>query len=84
MSVNSLRNFIAATQSIRVQDEQRLSDLGRIDSVAVVGSTCSGKSTIADAIRQAVALKGLVHVPMRYITRPKRKQDNTIENTHLE
>ena len=66
----SLKDFIGRSRSIRVQDEQGLDGLGRIDSVAIVGSTCSGKSTLVDTIRHAVALKGLADVPMRYITRP--------------
>lgn len=84
MSVDSLKSFVTSTRSIRIQDDQRLKDVHKIDSVAIVGSTCSGKSTVVDAIRHAVALKGLVDVPMRYITRPKRGQDNTIENAHLD
>ncbi|MBU1018189.1 hypothetical protein KKA33_04140 [Patescibacteria group bacterium] len=81
--IDSLKSFINSLDSIRIQDEQRLDDLEKIDSVTVVGSTCSGKSTIVDAIRQDVKLRRLVDVPMRYITRPKRGQNNTAENTHL-
>lgn len=81
--VDSLKGFIDGLDSIRVQDESRLGTLTNIDSVAIVGSTCSGKSTIVDAIRCAVELRGLVDVPMRYITRPKRGKNNTVENTHL-
>jgi len=81
---DSLKDFIDGLDSIRVQDESKLGTLTNIDSVAIVGSTCSGKSIIVDAIRSAVELKGLVDVPMRYITRPKRGKDNTIENTHLD
>ena len=44
----------------------------------IVGSTCSGKSTIVDVVRNKA--KEIV-VPKRIITRPKRLNDNLIENT---
>ena len=49
-----------------------------IRGVVIVGSTCSGKSTLVDAIRES-SLD--VVVPKRVITRPQRQKDNVIENT---
>jgi ribose 1,5-bisphosphokinase PhnN len=49
----------------------------RIDAIVIVGSTCVGKTTLADAIRCS-ALPG-VEVPQRFVTRPPRDDDNASE-----
>lgn len=75
---------ISALQTVRVQNEKSLRELTHVSSVVVVGSTCSGKTTIVDAIRKShLSLQELVVVPLRYITRPKRGKDNTVENAHV-
>ncbi len=51
-------------------------------SVIVVGSSCAGKTTLVDAVRQAQL--GGVFVATRYITRPRRKNDSCEENVHID
>lgn len=80
----SLVNFIGTLKTVRVQYEENLCKLKFIESVVIVGSTCAGKTTIADAIRKSSASQmGRIEVPLRYITRPKRQNDNTNENIHV-
>ena len=49
----------------------------RIDAIVIVGSTCSGKTTLAEEIRRS-ALPG-VEVPRRFVTRRPRADDNPDE-----
>ncbi len=56
----------------------------QIKSVVIVGSSCTGKSTLVDALRQGRLAKiGIIDIPKRYVTRPCRQNDNTVENTFL-
>ena len=48
-----------------------------INGVIIVGSTCAGKSTMVDAVREQVKC---ARVPKRLVTRPQRENDNLIEN----
>ena len=50
-------------------------------AIVIVGSTCSGKTTLVQAIREA-AIDG-VDVPRRYVTRPPRAGDNVLEASVL-
>jgi ribose 1,5-bisphosphokinase PhnN len=52
-----------------------------VTAIAIVGSTCSGKTTIADAIRSSPLTTAGVVVPRRFVTRPARVNDNFVENT---
>jgi hypothetical protein len=49
--------------------------------VVVVGPSCSGKTTLVNAIR-AAKLPG-VFVATRYVTRAPRRSDSGLENVHL-
>lgn len=71
-------------RSLRVPDPDRLRRLGHVDSVVIVGPSCAGKTTLVDAVRASdLVARGLVDVPTRYLTRPPRAGDSTIENTHV-
>ncbi|MDB4964069.1 MAG: hypothetical protein JWP01_4068 [Myxococcales bacterium] len=73
-----------ALRSIRAPDPERLAPLDRIGCVVIVGSTCTGKSTLVDALRRSALCKqGLVDVPVRYLTRPRRGGDDTVENVFV-
>lgn len=52
--------------------------MAKIDSLVVVGSTCSGKTGLVHNLRDIYG--GQLVIPLRYITRPKRKNDNLTEN----
>ncbi len=73
----------AGLDSLRVRAEN-LSNLRDIDSIIFVGSSFAGKSTMVDAIRDAIAqdpeLASHISIPKRIITRPQRQNDNLIEN----
>lgn len=82
--LSSLKQSVARLDSVYIPNEARLGELQDIDSVAIVGSTCAGKTTLIDAIRKSrLCVEGVIQVPMRYITRPARQQDNTTENTYV-
>jgi len=53
-----------------------------IESVVIVGSSATGKSTLVDSLRKP-EYDDRVVIPNRYITRPPRLNDNTSENTHI-
>lgn len=76
--------LVEGLKSIRLGNPDRIPGLDTLQGIAIVGSTCSGKSTIADAIRDsALAATGKVDVPKRCITRPQRVNDNLVENMFL-
>ena len=53
-------------------------------SMAVVGSSCAGKTTLINEIRNSLFCKsGKVTVPVRYITRAKRENDDPDENVYI-
>lgn len=80
----SLLDYIAGCRSLRVGAQPQWRGRQGIDSVVIVGSTCAGKTTLANAIRGSeLACSGRVVVPVRYITRERRDNDDTIENTHI-
>lgn len=70
--------------SLRIRTEN-LVQLRDIKSIIVVGSSSVGKSTIVDAIRNAIEqdreLAARLSIPKRVITRPQRENDNLAENT---
>lgn len=63
---------------------EKLVELQEINSVIFIGSSFTGKTTLVDAIRQAVKedpkLAMHINVPKRVVTRPKRENDNLDEN----
>ncbi len=73
----------SSLDSLRVRT-QNLARLQEIDSIIFVGSSFAGKSTMVDAIRDAIAenpkLASRFSIPKRIITRPKRENDNLVEN----
>lgn len=50
----------------------------KIDSLIIVGSTCSGKTSLVRSLRE-IYKEDLI-IPLRYITRPQRKNDDLVEN----
>lgn len=70
--------------SLRLRSSN-LAKLGDIRAIVFVGSSCVGKSTIVDAVRDAVGKSGISEkffVPQRLITRPPRLGDNLRENAY--
>lgn len=69
--------------SLRVRTEN-LETLEKIDALIFVGSSFTGKSTLVDAVRNAITqdpqVLGRLTVPKRIITRPQRQNDNLLEN----
>lgn len=82
--MDDLRQFISQSRSLRLSHEKLLTDLTAIDCIIVVGSTCTGKSTLVNAVRDAAGCMDVsVDVPVRYITRPPRANDDLTENRHV-
>lgn len=54
----------------------------RISAIVLIGATCSGKTTLANAIR-AAAIPG-IDVPQRFVTRAPRTDDIAAEAHHLD
>lgn len=52
--------------------------MSKIDSLIVVGSTCCGKTSIVRGLREFYGKK--IIIPLRYITRPQRANDDLVEN----
>jgi ribose 1,5-bisphosphokinase PhnN len=73
----SVAAAVASTRSLRLNREAP----AQIDAIILIGSTCTGKTTLANAIRSA-ALPG-IDVPRRFVTRAPRPGDTLEEATHL-
>ncbi|MBI3589418.1 MAG: NUDIX domain-containing protein [Candidatus Liptonbacteria bacterium] len=69
--------------SIRLRT-RNLEKLKQIQDVIFVGSSLVGKTTLVDALRNAMktdrTLAQLFQIPKRVITRPQRANDNLVEN----
>lgn len=69
--------------SIRLRT-RNLEKLKRISDVIFVGSSLVGKTTLVDAVRNAMktdeTLASIFQIPKRVITRPQRANDNLVEN----
>ena len=69
--------------SLRTRTEN-LDTLEKIDAIIFVGSSFTGKTTLVDAVRDAIAQDpqtlDRLSVPKRIITRPQRQKDNLLEN----
>lgn len=52
--------------------------MAKIDSLIVVGSTCSGKTGLVRSLRDIYGERLII--PLRYITRPQRQNDDLVEN----
>lgn len=75
--MSAIASAVAGARTLRLKREPPAT----IDSIVLVGSTCTGKTTLANAIR-AAAIPGL-DVPRRYVTRAPRAGDTTDEATHV-
>ena len=53
----------------------------QIDAIVLIGSTCAGKTTLANAVRTAALAS--IDVPRRFVTRAPRPSDTLEEATHL-
>lgn len=69
--------------SIRLRT-RNLEKLKQISDVIFVGSSLVGKTTLVDALRNAMktdrTLSQIFQIPKRVITRPQRANDNLVEN----
>jgi ribose 1,5-bisphosphokinase PhnN len=75
--MSELQEMLARAPSLRFEREPP----GRIEAIVVVGSTCAGKTTLANAIRRA-ALPA-VDVPRRFVTRAPRPDDVAAEAVYV-
>jgi ribose 1,5-bisphosphokinase PhnN len=82
---NELVNLIDQLTTAYIQNKRMIRDLEYVDSVAVVGSSCTGKTRLVDAVRNNKdCIDANIKVPLRFISRPKRNSDRrTTENCHL-
>lgn len=69
--------------SIRLRT-RNLEKLKQISDIIFVGSSLVGKTTLVDAVRDAMktdeTLASIFQIPKRVITRPQRANDNLVEN----
>ena len=83
-SKSDLANLIQGLSAVSIGAKALVGELSSFKSVAVVGSSCSGKTTLINEIRKDKLYRlGKVAVPLRYITRPKRKNDLIDENIYI-
>lgn len=77
-----VREVVQGSRALAIRDHARIDHL---DCIVVVGASGTGKSTLVDAVRasEAAAPAGLVDVPHRFVTRPRRDGDSDVENTFL-
>ena len=55
--------------------------LKQVSSLVLIGSSCTGKSTLIDTLQKSIPVEsGLIDVPLRYITRSRRFGDRDSEN----
>jgi len=58
--------------------------IDHVESVAVIGSSCAGKSRLVDELRKGrLAKQGAIDISPRFTTRRQRENDNTVENVFL-
>lgn len=79
----SILERVAGLSSLVVDRRSDLAQLISIKRIVIVGSSCTGKSTLVDAVRDDLELSGPVDVPVRAITRAARQNDSFIENKTL-
>jgi ribose 1,5-bisphosphokinase PhnN len=75
--MTALASVVAGARTLRIKREPPTT----IESIVLIGSTCAGKTTLANAIR-AAAIPG-IDVPRRFVTRAPRAGDTADEATHL-
>ena len=75
--MSTLRDRLAGAPSLRFEREPP----ARIEEIVIIGSTCAGKTTLANAVRRA-ALAG-VDVPRRFVTRAPRPDDVAAEAAYI-
>jgi len=73
----TLVDVLARSTSLRLVREPPVT----IDAVVLIGSTCAGKSTLANAVRAAAI--PAVDVPQRFVTRAARPDDVVAEACYV-
>lgn len=59
-------------------------DIGNIKRIFIIGSSGVGKTSLVNFLKSYPDLADKVHVPLRYITRPARQNDDLQENRHVD
>jgi len=81
---SDLANLIHGLSTVSIGAKPLVGNLSLFKSIAVVGSSCSGKTTLINEIKKFTLCRTTkVVVPLRYITRPKRKNDIPDENIYI-
>lgn len=79
----SIRALVASSETMQLTNQSDL-DYERPTSIVVIGLSGSGKTSLINALRSSELLRdGRVVIPTRFITRPMRRNDSTIENIHV-
>ena len=80
----ALHALVAGSRALRLPVGGGRATPERIDSVVLVGATCAGKTTLAEAVRASPLVRdGRVAVPIRFVTRAPRQGDTATENAHV-
>lgn len=56
--------------------------MSEVSSLVIVGASGAGKTTVVNGLRES-DLSGALEMPKRYITRPKRLNDDLVENVPI-
>jgi len=76
--------LINGLSSVQTGAALRKRDVLTFNSIAVVGSSCAGKTTMLRKIKGSPLSKtAQISIPVRYTTRPGRMNDAPGENSHL-
>lgn len=79
-----LADLISGLSSVRPGGKPWSTSRGVIKGVAIVGPSCSGKTTLLNKIRESTLCReGKLSVPVRYVTRPQRQNDAPGENMYI-
>lgn len=79
-----LVDLIKGLSAMRIGGRQLAAKCRVLKGVIIVGSSCSGKTTLINTISNSeLCRSGKLSVPLRYTTRAKRKNDSPGENSYV-
>jgi ribose 1,5-bisphosphokinase PhnN len=80
----NLEQLVSKTQSLEIKNPRLWDQLSTISSIVIIGSTCTGKSTMVNVLRESqLANDKKIIIPRRYVTREARPDDDPRENIYL-
>lgn len=77
-----LLKFLEHSKSFEIKNRQKILNLEYPRIVAFIGSSASGKTHTINSLREFASQNG-IQIPPRYITRPKRLNEDPTENKNI-